>query len=245
MAKRSSRRWIVVTRRSIDTLGRRRAGRGGVVSPDISLDEWLLHVAADPALEQVRLAANENEALRDARPARVIGRATDRWLYWMGGEIWVTMPDPAMLVTVRRLARSLGGYVVDEENAWLRPSPRGGGHGERPRVRRIVSPSSRGLPNGDPIDRSDHRRVRSTSPRRDSAFGADDRGGANEGDGTGAPEEEATVRGGTRTGVDPDDPAGLSCRAHETTVVERQARQVLIVAGTVVCVASAMWLMQA
>ena len=249
MDKRSSRRWIIVTRRTVDNIGRRRTVREGYAPSAISVDEWLLHVAADPALERVRLAANENEALRDAHPVRVVDRGTDRWLYWMGGELWVTMPDAAMLTTVRRVARSLGAHVVDEDDAWLRPSPRGRGERERPGVRRIVSPRTQGLPSGDPIDRSDHRRGRAPLhrfPGRDGAVGTESgREDGQRGNGaSGQPDQDATEPG-SGAGVDPDDPDRLCRRVHEEALVERQARQALIVAGTVACVASVMWLMQA
>ena len=261
MSKRSSRRWIIVTRRSIDTVGYRGTRRDGVVPSGISLDEWLLHVAADAALERVRLAANENGALRDAHPVRVVDHSTERWLYWMGGEIWATMPDAPMLATVRRVARSLGAHVVDEKDAWLRPSRRGRGGGETPRVRRIVSPRTEGLPSGDPIDRSDRRRGADSSARRLHAREErETTGGESRRERQEREEErdEKDRRERERRGAhgeeledgsdaDADDPSRLDRRVHEDAeaLVERQARQVLIVAGTVVCVASVMWLMQA
>lgn len=258
MSKGSSRRWIIVTRRSIDTVGYRDVRREGFVPSDISLDEWLLHVAADPALEQVRLAANEDEALRDAYPVRVVDHSTERWLYWMGGEIWATMPDAPMLATVRRVARSLRAQVVDEEDAWLRPSRRGRGGGETPRVRRIVSPRTEGLPSGDPIDRSG--RGRGANPPARGLHASEERE-ARDGEsrrGRRRREEEGGEKGRGERGdgrgeeledgsdADTDDPSRLDRRLHEdvAAVVERQARQVLIVAGTVVCMASVMWLMQ-
>ena len=157
-----------------------------IVPRTISLDEWLSHVAVDPALEPVRLAANEDDALRDAHPVRVVDRSTDRWLYWMAGELWATMPDPAMLATMQRVARALAARVRDDNQEYFR----------KPSVIRLDGEFDPGCLRSGTDEATG---VLHTSERRD--------------------EEEA--------------------------IVERQARQVLIVAGTVVCVASVMWLMQA
>jgi len=129
----------------------------------ISLDEWLAHVDASPDLACVRLAANENEALRAAHPVWLVDRGSDGWLYWIDGEIRADGPDPALFEAMVRIARALGvGVRIDEESS---------------------------------------------------------------------------VR------VSGDAPPGIS--ENEVAIVERRTRQALFVAGTVACVASVMWLVQA
>ena len=168
---RSGRRWIVVTRR--------RPGEGDR-PPDaastIPLDEWLRHVAADPTLERVRLAANENETLREAHPVRLVDGGSWRWLYWMSGELWATLPDPAMLAAMRRVAQALGARLGDDE--------------------RLARPAT----------------------------------------------ARADDRGMRRVAVATE--AWPPIRRDEIVVVERRGRRTLLVAGTVVCAASMLWLMQ-
>ena len=111
---------MVVTRRCVDARDGGSAPPRGLVPRTISLDEWLAHVAANPALTLVRLAANEEEALRAAHPVRLTDRASDRWLYWGEGEISASGPDPALLAAMHRVAGALGARVRHENDEYFR-----------------------------------------------------------------------------------------------------------------------------
>ena len=168
---------MVVTRRCLDIADEGRGLPPGVAPRTISLDEWLCHVGSNPALTLVKLAANEDDALRAAHPVRLTDRSTDRWLYWAAGEIRANGPDPALLAVMLQIARALGARVRHDDAEYFR------------------------LPDDAlPVDRCRFPTTRTDEPR--------------------SPEEEDAA-------------------------AERRATQALVVAGTIVCVASVMWMVQA
>ena len=195
---------MLVTRRCLDLRG--------LEPRAISRDEWLAYVAADPTLAVVRLAANEDEALRAAHPVRVVDRRTDQWLCWSDGELLVVDPEPAMLRVMLRVARELGARVRHDDADFFR-------------VDRFVDETSgAAAPGDDPVPR-----VRRVSRSEDGrALVA---------------REDPSRR---RTAISGDarerHPSGTGRADEERASAERQTCQALIVAGTIVCAASVMWL---
>ena len=183
---------IVASRRPRGAAGEDTEPMDEAQRPAISLEEWLAHVEASASLVAVRLAANESDALRAARPARVRDRSTDLWLYWSSGEIHADGFDTGVLAAMLQVARALDAEVRRDDEAQLRVSART----SREKV---------------PPDRTQ------TGP---------------------VPRDEGSYRTGCR----------LVHRREDTdSLADRRARQALLLAGTVtvVCVASAAWLVQA
>ena len=168
---------MVITRRCLDVVDGIGGLPPGVPPRTISLDEWLAHVAASPALTRVRLAANEEDVLRAAYPVRLVDRSTDGWLYWAAGEIRANGPDPAMLAAMLVIAHALDARMRHDNREYFR-------------VPDAVLPRDRCTFLTDRIDEER------------------------------SPEEEEAM-------------------------AERRATQALVVAGTIACVASVMWMMQA